>query len=57
MSHTDAGRWQRLYTHLLDIEHHWTEQVQNQQQRISTILTMNGYCIGEFSCIANSYSS
>jgi hypothetical protein len=46
MSQSDAERWQRLYSRLLDIEHHWTEQVQNQQQRISTILTVNGFLLG-----------
>jgi hypothetical protein len=43
---SDVQRWERLYTHLLDIEHHWTAQTQNQQQRISTILTVNGFLLG-----------
>lgn len=46
MSESDVQRWQRLYSHLLNIERHWTTQVQNQQQRISTILTVNGFLLG-----------
>ena len=46
MPQPDVERWQRIYSYLLDIERHWTEQVQNQQQRISTILTVNGFLLG-----------
>lgn len=41
----DAQRWKWL-DHLLTIEHHWTEQVQNQQQRNAAILTVNGVLLG-----------
>jgi hypothetical protein len=46
MPEEDADRWRRLYSQLLDIERHWTEQVQNQQHRITTILTVNGFLLG-----------
>ena len=46
MPQPDVERWQRTYSHLLDIERHRTEQVQNQQQRISTVLTVNGFLLG-----------
>jgi len=42
----DVQRWLRVYADLLRIEGHWTEQVQNQQQRISTTLTMNAFLLG-----------
>src|SRR6184192_1370442 len=35
-----------LYDELLRIEQHWTDQVQNQQQRISTLLTVTGILLG-----------
>jgi hypothetical protein len=37
-------RW--LYAELLRMETHWTDQVQNQQQRISTLLTVTGILLG-----------
>ncbi len=40
----DGLRW--LYEELLRMERHWTEQVQNQQQRISTLLTVTGILLG-----------
>lgn len=42
----EVDRWVRVYADLLRIERHWTEQVQNQQQRIATILTMNAFLLG-----------
>jgi hypothetical protein len=42
----EVDRWVRAYAELLRIERHWTEQVQNQQQRIATILTMNAFLLG-----------
>jgi hypothetical protein len=43
---SEVERWHRLYSHLLEIERHWTAQIQNQQQRISTILSVNGFLLG-----------
>jgi hypothetical protein len=34
-----------LYKEVLRIERHWTEQLQNQQARISTVLTVNGFLL------------
>jgi hypothetical protein len=38
--------WQVVYEHLLQVESHWTAQIQNQQQRIATIVSMNGILLG-----------
>ena len=46
MNGADAEQQWRQHAHLLDIERHWTAQVQNQQQRNSTILTVNGVLVG-----------
>ena len=43
-SDVEGLRW--LYAELLRIERHWTDQVQNQQQRISTLLTVTGILLG-----------
>jgi hypothetical protein len=46
MAELEVDRWLMVYSRLLDIERHWTEQIQNQQQRIQTILTVNGILLG-----------
>ena len=38
--------WKWLYAELLRVEQHWTDQVQNQQQRISTLLSVTGILLG-----------
>jgi hypothetical protein len=40
----DWLRW--VYEQLARLESHWTAQIQNQQQRISAILTVNGVLLG-----------
>jgi len=39
-SYVESWRW--LYAELLRIEQHWTDQVQSQQQRIHTLLSVTG---------------
>jgi hypothetical protein len=41
-----AGHWEIVYQHLLRIEEHWTAQIQNQQQRNSALVTVNGLLLG-----------
>jgi hypothetical protein len=43
---SELQRWQTIYSNLLDIERLWTAQIQNQQQRVSTLLTVNGFLLG-----------
>jgi hypothetical protein len=38
--------WNAIYEHLLRVEDHWTTQLQNQQQRNASILTVNGIVLG-----------
>jgi len=40
----DELRW--LYGELLRVERHWTEQIQNEQSRIATLLTVSGILLG-----------
>jgi hypothetical protein len=46
MSQQEQDRWEAVYSHLLRIEQHWTDQLQNQQQRNSAILNVNGLILG-----------
>jgi hypothetical protein len=39
-------RWQMIYGHLLHVEQHWTTQLQNQQQRNATLISVNGVLLG-----------
>ena len=38
--------WRLVYEHLVFIENHWTDQLQNQQQRVGSILTVTGFLLG-----------
>jgi hypothetical protein len=39
----DADLW--AYEQLVRIEHHWTDQTQNQQRRITAVLAVNGFLL------------
>jgi hypothetical protein len=41
-----AERTKIVYEELLRVEQHWTAQVRDQQSRITTILTVNGFLLG-----------
>jgi hypothetical protein len=43
MSSTSLLKW--TYSELLRIEGHWTEQIQNQQRRITAVLAVNGFLL------------
>ncbi len=42
---TDPEAWTKLYEDLRWIEQHWTAQLQNQEQRVATVLTANGILV------------
>jgi hypothetical protein len=46
MSDPELERWKWTYSELSRIEQHWTSQIQNQEQRIATILATNGFLLG-----------
>jgi hypothetical protein len=41
----DIHGWRAAYSDLLTIEAHWTQQVRDQQSRIATILSINGFLL------------
>ncbi len=42
----EHSSWRLVYEHLVLTESHWTAQLQNQQQRNSSILAVNGFLLG-----------
>jgi hypothetical protein len=46
MKMAEESSWQIVYEHLVLIESHWTQQIQNQQQRNGAILTVTGFLLG-----------
>jgi hypothetical protein len=40
---TERLKW--VYSELVRIEQHWTDQVQNQQRRIAAVLAVNGFLV------------
>ncbi len=41
-----ASSWEVVFKHLILAESHWTAQLQDQQQRIGSILAVNGFVLG-----------
>lgn len=45
-SASSPERWQWVYSEMLRIEEHRTDELQNQQARIRSVLTVNGFLLG-----------